>query len=107
MNKSVGRVIALTLAAAAWAPPAAYAQKRRQAGPTLPHPTVQSVFPSGVSAGGTVDVNVRGTDLEGATSLWFDHPGLRAFHLKATTFRVACATGTPVGHHDVRAVGTY
>ncbi len=102
------RAIVLALAlAAAGTPSGALAQRRRQQGASLPNPTVQSVFPSGVKAGETVDVNVRGTDLEGATTLWFDHPGLRAFHLKGTTFRVVCATGTPTGHHDIRAVGTY
>ena len=62
---------------------------------------------SGVRAGESVDVTLRGTDLEGAHTLWFDHPGLRAFLLKGSTFRVVCATGTPVGHHDVRVVGPY
>jgi hypothetical protein len=88
-------------------PGPAYAQRRRQQGQSLPQPSVQSIAPVGVQAGGTVDVTVRGNDLEGVNTLWFDHPGLRAFHLKGTTFRVVCATGTPVGHHDVRAVGTY
>ncbi|MCA1686864.1 MAG: pre-peptidase, partial [Planctomycetia bacterium] len=108
MWKPTRRAIVLALAmAAAGGPSGAYAQPKAKKGPTLPRPIVQSVFPSGVAAGGTVDVTVRGTDLEGARSLWFDHPGIRAFHLKGTTFRVACASGTPVGHHDVRAVGTY
>jgi hypothetical protein len=99
-------VLALALAASGVSG-TGYAQRRGQPGQSLPQPTVLSVFPTGVSAGDTVDVTVRGTDLEGATSLWFDHPGLRAFHLKGLTFRVVCATGTPVGHHDLRAVGTY
>lgn len=99
-------VLALTLTTAG-APGTAFGQRRRQPGPTLPQPYVQSIFPTGVVAGGTVDVTVRGADLEGVTTLWFDHPGLRAFHLKGLTFRVACATGTPVGHHDVRAAGQY
>jgi hypothetical protein len=68
---------------------------------------LQSIFPLGVSAGKTVDLIVRGTDMEGVTALWFDHPGLKATHLKDLTFRVVCEAGTPVGHHDVRVVGTY
>ncbi len=79
----------------------------RPAQALLPKPRVQGIFPPGVRAGGTADVTLRGTDLEGVNTLWFDHPGLRAFHLKGMTFRVACAPGTPVGHHDVRAVGTF
>jgi hypothetical protein len=85
----------------------AQAQRRRQAGGSLPQPQLLSIDRPGVQTGGTTDLTVRGTDLEGAHSLWFDHPGLRAFHLKGATFRVACATGTPVGQHDVRVVGTY
>lgn len=85
----------------------AFAQRRRQQGPSLPQPHIQSVYPLGLEGGSSVDLTVRGTDLEGATSLWFDHPGLRAFHLKGQTFRVVAAVGTPIGHHDVRVVGTY
>lgn len=108
MWKPIRRLAVFALALAlVGVPSGAYAQRRRPQGQSLPHPTVQSVYPSGLRAGETVDVTVRGTDLEGARSLWFDHPGLRAFHLKGLTFRVACAPGTPVGHHDVRAVGTY
>jgi hypothetical protein len=73
----------------------------------LPQPRLQSVLPPGGQAGQTIDVTVRGLDLEGVNALWFDHPGLRAFHLKGTTFRVAIPPGTPVGQHDVRAVGPY
>ena len=98
--------LAFLLAEAVFAGSAS-AQRRRQPGPALPQPHLQSVFPVGVQAGATVDLTVRGTDLEGATALWFDHPGLRALHLKGATFRVVCATGTPLGQHDVRAVGTY
>jgi hypothetical protein len=60
-----------------------------------------------MQAGSTVDLTLNGTDLEGVDRLWFDHPGLRAFHRKGLTFRVVCATGVPAGHHEVRAVGTY
>ncbi len=73
----------------------------------LPQPKLQSLSRPGVQAGETADVTVRGTDLEGVNALWFDHPGLRAFHLKGPTFRVVCATGTTVGTHDVRVVGPY
>lgn len=85
----------------------AVAQRNRGGGQSLPQPTLQSLFPTGVTLGGTTELTLRGTDLEGVTSLWFDHPGLRAFHVKGLTFRVVAATGTPPGYHDVRAVGTY
>jgi len=53
------------------------------------------------------EVSLRGSDLEGVTQLWFDHPGIRAVHVKDLTFRVVSAPDVPLGHHDVRAVGTY
>src|SRR5579864_2029036 len=71
----------------------------------IPHPRLQSVIPAGYTAGNSVDITVAGGDLEGVNALWFDHPGLRAFHLKGLTFRVAIAPGTPIGQHDVRALG--
>lgn len=67
----------------------------------LPQPRLQAIFPAGGQAGETVEVNLTGTDLEGANALWFDHPGLRGFHIKGTTFRVAIAPGTSLGHHDL------
>lgn len=73
----------------------------------LPQPRLQSLSRLGMPAGDSVDVTLRGTDLEGVTQLWFDHPGLRAFHLKGATFRIVAGTDVPVGIHDVRAVGTY
>ncbi len=101
------RFVMLAFALALFMPPqGAHAQRRRQPG-ALPQPFLQSLYPLGVQAGGTIDVNVRGTDLEGINALWFDHPGLCAFHLKGTTFRVVAATGTPVGLHDVRVATTY
>lgn len=87
-------------------PTSTHAQQRRQ-GPGLPQPKLTSVFPLGVAAGETVDVTVSGTDLEGSSGLWFDHPGLRAFRIKDKVFRVVCATATPLGHHDVRVLGRH
>ncbi|MHC5544098.1 PPC domain-containing protein, partial [Singulisphaera rosea] len=73
----------------------------------LPKPRLTSLSRLGVAVGESVDVTLRGTDLEGVSHLWFDHPGLRAFHLKDATFRVVCATGTTIGQHDLRAVGPF
>lgn len=63
------------------------------------------MLPIGRQAGGTVTVQVSGTDLEGMDTLWFDHPGLRAFQKKGPIFTVAIAPGTPVWHHDVCVFG--
>jgi hypothetical protein len=71
----------------------------------LPRPRLHAIYPAGGRAGETVEVQVSGTDLERIDTLWFDHPGLRAFHRKGATFTVAIAPGTPVGLHDVRAFG--
>jgi hypothetical protein len=72
-----------------------------------PQPWLSSVAPLGVSLGGSVEVTLRGTNLDGVTSLWFDDAGLSASHLKDLTFRVTCAPGTSLGQHDVRAVGRW
>lgn len=71
----------------------------------VPTPRLRSVFPPGCRAGETVEVLLTGDDLEGVNSLWFDHPGLRAFHVKGATYRIAVGTDVPPGHHDVAAYG--
>jgi hypothetical protein len=71
----------------------------------FPEPRLAGLSPCGGRAGESVTLTVTGTDLEGANSLWFDHPGFRAFLLKGATFRVAIGPDVPPGHHDVRAVG--
>jgi hypothetical protein len=58
-------------------------------------------------AGETVEVTLRGSDLEGASHLWFDDSGLQATHLKDLTFRVVSSPDVRLGHHDLRVVGTY
>ena len=73
----------------------------------LPQPRLTSLSRTGLRAGETAEVSLRGSDLEGVTQLWFDHPGISAAHVKDLTFRVVSAPDVPLGHHDVRAVGTY
>lgn len=73
----------------------------------LPQPRLASVFPCGGGAGENVEITLTGTDLDGANALWFDHPGLRAFHIKGEKYRVAIAPGVPIGHHDVRVVSRF
>ena len=72
-----------------------------------PQARLNSLSRLGCRAGESVEVTLNGTDLEGVHTLWFDHPGLSGTLLKGTTFRVVCAPETPVGQHDLRAVGTY
>ncbi|HZW34677.1 MAG TPA: pre-peptidase [Isosphaeraceae bacterium] len=73
----------------------------------LPQPRLTSLARAGMRAGETVEVTLRGTDLEGASRLWFDHPGIRGTHVKGLTFRVIAGPDVPLGQHDVRALGTY
>ena len=73
----------------------------------LPQARLSSLSRPGVRSGESAEVTLRGTDLEGVTQLWFDHPGLKATHVKDLTFRITSAPDVPLGHHDVRAVGTF
>jgi hypothetical protein len=54
-----------------------------------------------------VEITLRGTDLEGVTQLWFDHPGIKATHVKDLTLRIVAAPEVPLGQHDFRAIGTF
>jgi Bacterial pre-peptidase C-terminal domain len=72
-----------------------------------PQARLSSVSRPGVRAGETAEVTLRGGDLEGASALWFDHSGLSAVHGKDLTFRISAGPEVPLGHHDLRAVGTY
>ncbi len=72
-----------------------------------PQARLTSVSRPGVRSGETTEVSLRGSDLEGVTQLWFDHPSLSAVHVKDLVFRVSAGPDAPVGHHDLRAIGTY
>ena len=100
-TRSARRVLAMALGGMIHAGmlPAAHGQ--------LPQPRLTSLARAGMRAGETVEVTLRGTDLEGVTRLWFDHPGIRAAHVKDLTFRVVSAADVPLGQHDVRALGTH
>jgi hypothetical protein len=73
----------------------------------LPEPRLTSLSRPGSRVGETAEVALRGSNLEGVTQLWFDHPGIKAAHVKDLSFRVVSAPAVPLGHHDVRAIGTY
>jgi hypothetical protein len=79
----------------------------RAAHAQLPSPRLTSLSRPGTRAGEAVEVSLRGTDLDGVTQLWFDHPGIQSTHLKDLTFRVVSLPDVPLGHHDVRAFGTF
>jgi hypothetical protein len=73
----------------------------------LPAVRFDRLTPLGGSAGGTVDLEIAGADLEGVESLVFDHPGLRATFVKERRFRLSIAAGVPPGTYDVRLVGRF
>src|SRR5262249_13124168 len=52
-------------------------------------------------------VTLTGKDLDEASSLHFDHPGLKAEPIKAGAFRVSIAADVPPGTYEVRAVGRH
>ncbi len=71
----------------------------------IPEPRLIGVYPASAAPGTTVDVQLVGSGLEGIDALHFDGEGLRAFHGKGPSFKVAVAPGTPPGRYDVRASG--
>lgn len=73
----------------------------------LPSPRLDRVTPLGAAAGSSVEVEILGADLEDATKLVFDHPGITAKHLKERKFTVMVAPDVPAGTYDARVVGKY
>ena len=99
--KRCGVVLVSLTTILTWAD-SAFAQRRRLKGPELPQPSLQSVFPSGLQLGQSVEVTIRGTEINGTPSIWFDHPSLTAVHVKDLTYRIKATDATPLGHHDLR-----
>lgn len=73
----------------------------------LPSPRLDRVTPLGAAAGSSAEVEIAGVDLEDATKLVFDHPGITAKHLKDRKFTVTVAADVPAGTYDARAVGKH
>jgi hypothetical protein len=63
--------------------------------------------PLGGAAGSAVEVEIVGADIEEVKNLLFDHPGLKAEHLKDRRFRIRIAVDVPAGTYDVRLVGRF
>jgi hypothetical protein len=70
----------------------------------LPMPRLNSIFPCGARQGTTVECTVAGGDLDGATGLYFSHPGIRAEPAGPNKFKVTVAKDVPVGKYDVRVI---
>ncbi|MCE9532351.1 MAG: PPC domain-containing protein [Planctomycetes bacterium] len=70
----------------------------------LPMPRLNSIFPCGAQQGTSVDCTIAGGDLEGATGLYFSHPGIRAEPAGPNKFKVSVAKNVPPGKYDVRVI---
>src|SRR3990172_162598 len=73
----------------------------------LPEPELTAVFPLGGKLGTTVEVTVRGNNLEDLTDLVFDEAAIKAKPIKGNKFAVTIEPGASLGRHDVRAVGRW
>jgi hypothetical protein len=73
----------------------------------LPSPRLDRITPLGGAAGSSVEVEIVGADLEEADRMLFDHPGIKAEHVKDRKFKVSIAADVPLGTYDARVVGKY
>lgn len=73
----------------------------------LPSPRFDRITPLGAAAGSSVEVEVAGGDIEDATKLLFDHPGITATHVKDRKFKVTVAVDVPAGTYDARIVANH
>lgn len=73
----------------------------------LPSPRLDRIAPLGAAVGTSVEVEVVGNDIEDATKLIFDHPGITAKHIKDRKFTVTVGADVPAGTYDARLVGKY
>ncbi len=85
----------------------------------LPTARLTAIFPPGAQQGTSVELETAGADLDGATTLLFDHAGITAVpktHVPegatepqpvANQFVVTVAADVPVGVYELRAAGTY
>src|SRR5580704_8596432 len=73
----------------------------------LPSPRLDRITPLGGAAGSSVEVEIAGADLEEANTMLFDHPGIKAEHVKDRKFKVSIAADVPAGTYDARVVGKY
>ncbi|AMV18849.1 hypothetical protein [Planctomyces sp. SH-PL14] len=75
----------------------------------LPSLRFDQMSPLGVSAGGSVEVEVKGNHLEGVDRLVFDQPGITAEPVmgKERFFRITISDNVPVGTYDVYLSGRF
>ncbi len=73
----------------------------------LPSVRFDRLTPLGGAAGSSVEVEIVGNDIEEVKTLLFDHPELKAEHIKDRRFRVTIAPDVPAGTYDVWLVGRF
>ena len=73
----------------------------------LPSPRLDRITPLGAAAGSSVEIEVIGADIEDATKLMFDHPGITAKHVKDRKFQVTVSPEVPAGTYDARVIGKF
>jgi hypothetical protein len=73
----------------------------------LASPRFDRLTPLGAAAGSTVEVEVAGAELDEAKTLIFDHPGIKAEHLKDRKFKVTIAADVPAGTYDARLIAKW
>ena len=73
----------------------------------LPSIRFDRMTPLGTAAGGSVEVEVLGAEIDELKGLLFDHPGIRAELIKDRKFKVTVAADVPAGSYDVFLVGRF
>jgi len=75
----------------------------------LPSIRFDRMQPLGCAAGGEVEVEILGGDIEGLTGLMLGHPGLQATLVegKERRFLIRAAAEVPEGSYDVRLIGRF
>ncbi|MCB1275056.1 hypothetical protein [Prosthecobacter sp.] len=72
---------------------------------TFPSPTLTSIYPLGGKPNSTVELTLRGTDLDGPQAIMI---GNRVIGIKSTTkVSIPLLDDLPVGLHDLRFIGHY
>ena len=71
----------------------------------LPVTRLHHIFPPGGKVGTTFEVEINGTDWEGAKQLQFSHPGISA--AGSNKFTITIASNVPPGFYDARISGTF
>ena len=73
----------------------------------LPSARITAIFPMGCEVGGVTEVKVYGSDLEGATGLYFSRAGISGKLLSSSEqkFQIKVEPEVPSGVYEVRLVG--